>query len=127
MNTPTVLSDAAIIDDMKVATEPLPFVPAIWTDLKLFWGLPRRFIRVVIRSSPGLMPNFNAPSKSSGTLESGISGFLPGRSLFGLFIFRVVIHHVLLLEDHELAQDIISYDYEDAVYKLNEIIVSKCE
>ena len=127
MKTPTVLSEAAIIDEMNVATEPLPFVPAIWTDLKLSWGLPRSSIKAVIRSSPGLMPNFNAPSKSSGTLDSGIGGFLLRRGLFYLLIFRVVIHHVLLLEDHELTHYIIGDHDEYRIDELAEIFICECE
>ena len=111
------------MDEIKVATEPLPFVPAIWTDLKLSWGLPRRFMRLVIRSSPGLMPNFKAPCKSSGTFESDIGLILRRLSLF----FRVVIYHVLLFEDHELTHYVICDYDEDGINELYKIFVSKSE
>ena len=36
------------IDEIIAQVDPFPFVPAIWTDLKLFWGSPQRFNNSIV-------------------------------------------------------------------------------
>jgi len=56
---PAAWSAASII----AVTEPLPFVPAMWTDLKERSGCPSCPAIAVMLSSPNLIPNCSRPNR----------------------------------------------------------------
>jgi len=45
---PTFRPAVFSIDEIIAQVDPFPFVPAIWTDLKLFWGSPQRFNNSIV-------------------------------------------------------------------------------
>lgn len=61
VKSPARYPPSARMEARKAAVDPLPLVPATWTTLSRSWGLPSRWRRVAIRSSPGLMPKRRRP------------------------------------------------------------------